>query len=116
MTTLTLPWPAKALSSNARVHWTRKAKATAKARAVAFYTAKAAKVQPDPAASLTITAHPPDRRRRDVQNFPALCKAAIDGIADAMGVDDNGFRVRFPEAFAEPRKGGAVVIEIGVAV
>lgn len=112
MTTLTLPWPDRALSSNARVHWRKKAKATAKARAEAFYAAKAAKVQPDPAATLVISAYPPDARRRDVQNFPALCKASIDGIADAMGVDDNGFRVRFPEAFAEPRKGGALVIDV----
>lgn len=34
---------------------------------------------------------PPDRRRRDVSNLHAAMKWAIDGIAQAMGVDDSRF-------------------------
>ena len=35
--------------------------------------------------------YPPDGRRRDVSNLHAAMKAALDGIAEAMGVDDSGF-------------------------
>jgi len=32
--------------------------------------------------------HPPDRRRRDLGNMFSACKAYIDGVADALGIDD----------------------------
>jgi crossover junction endodeoxyribonuclease RusA len=35
---------------------------------------------------------PSDKRRRDVSNLHAACKAALDGIAEAMGVDDFQFK------------------------
>ena len=35
--------------------------------------------------------NPPDKRRRDVSNLHAAMKAALDGIAEAMGVDDSRF-------------------------
>jgi len=35
--------------------------------------------------------YPPDGRRRDVSNLHAAMKAALDGIASAMGVDDSTF-------------------------
>lgn len=37
----------------------------------------------------TLTIHPPDRRRRDTLNTAAALKPAIDGIFDALGVDDS---------------------------
>jgi crossover junction endodeoxyribonuclease RusA len=56
--------------------------------------------------------HPPDNRKRDLSNMPATQKAAIDGIADAMGVDDAGFLCAWPMTWAEPVEGGAVVIQV----
>jgi crossover junction endodeoxyribonuclease RusA len=38
-------------------------------------------------------------------------KAGRDGVADALGCDDHGFRPTY--RFDEPVKGGAVVVEIG---
>jgi crossover junction endodeoxyribonuclease RusA len=35
---------------------------------------------------------PPDKRARDVSNLHAAMKAALDGIAEAMGVDDKTFK------------------------
>jgi crossover junction endodeoxyribonuclease RusA len=35
---------------------------------------------------------PPDKRVRDVSNLHAAMKAALDGIAKAMGVDDKTFK------------------------
>jgi crossover junction endodeoxyribonuclease RusA len=107
-----LPWPPKGLQPHAKGHWRPKAKATKAYRAEARKRAEAVGVARDPGAVLTITCHPPDRRRRDCQNMPSQLKAAIDGIADAMGCDDKGFRVRFPEAFAEPVADGSVVIVV----
>ncbi|HEV8034519.1 hypothetical protein [Yoonia sp.] len=111
MTTLTLSWPSRDLSQNSRVHWAAKARATASHKTEAWTLAKAAKVATDPHAVLTFTFHPPNNRH-DVQNLPGMCKAAIDGIAQAMGCDDKLFRCRFPDRFAEVRKLGQIIIEI----
>lgn len=112
MVRISLPWPDKSLASNARVHWRAKANSARKARLDAFWLSKEEKVERDPMAILRITCHPPDKRRRDVQNMPSMLKNYIDGIADAMGCDDHKFRVRFPDVFAEVRPGGMVTVEI----
>lgn len=111
MTTIILPWPAVALTPHARGHWRPKAKATKAARAEAHWLAKAAGVKPNPNAVLRVTYHPPNLRS-DVQNQHGRCKAYIDGIADAMGVDDKHFRVIFPSEFAAVKKGGEVIITV----
>ena len=36
---------------------------------------------------------PPDKRRRDGHNLASSMKGAIDGIADALGIDDSRFIV-----------------------
>lgn len=112
MTTVTLPWPSRHLSPHANGHWWSRSSATRKARRDAFYAARNAGVATDPNAVLRVAYNPPDRRRRDVQNMPAMIKAYIDGIADAMGCDDNGFRVQFPDSFGDVVKGGEIVIEV----
>ena len=111
--TITLPWPSKALHAHAKGHWRPKAAATKAYRRVAWLLALEARVTPDPAAVLAFTYHPPDLRRRDCQNMPQAMKAVVDGIADAMNCDDNKFRVRYPEAFGDPVKGGRIVVEVG---
>lgn len=107
-----LPWPDKRLSSNARVHWRANREATAKARFDAGWLAKEQSVTRMPNAVLQISYHPPSRHKRDAQNIPAMLKPYIDGIADAMGCDDNGFRVQFPDQFGSPVKGGCVLVHI----
>lgn len=109
---LRLPWPDKALSSNARTHWAKRARAVKTYRHNAGWIARSHMVCPDPAADLTFTYYPPDRRKRDPQNMPHMLKAAIDGIADAMGCDDHQFRCVFPSEFEEPVKGGAVLVHV----
>jgi hypothetical protein len=61
---------------------------------------------------LTVTIHPPDKRRRDFSNTIAALKAHIDGISDALAVDDSKFRISWPDSFAEPVKGGKIIITI----
>lgn len=108
---LVLPWPDKSLNQNARDRWAS-IKAKRAARKEAWALALQARVPTDPQAVLRFSYCPPDRRARDVQNMPAMLKAAIDGIADAMGCDDRNFRPQFPDRFGEPCKGGAVIVEI----
>ena len=107
-----LPWPEPALWQNRKVHWAKRAKATKSARAEAWALTIEQKVPRIPGAILEFSFHPPSRAKRDIQNMPATQKAAIDGIADAMGCDDNGFRVRWPETFGSIVNGGCVVVTI----
>lgn len=111
--TIRLSWPSPKLHSHVKGHWRGKAAATAAYRNEAAWTAKAARVPRDPNARLIFAFAPPDRRRRDLHNlFGPASKAIIDGIADAMGCDDNKFRCRFPETFDERVKGGAVHVTV----
>ena len=114
--TLSLPYPDSRLSPNARGHWGAKARVAKTAKASAFYLAKSAGAcaQPDGVIPLTITFHPPDRRGRDMDNAIASLKPHLDGLALAMGVNDNRFRLTFVWAAAAPP--GRVVVVIGSAL
>lgn len=108
-----LDWPDSALIPHAKGHWRTKAKATRAARKAAGLLAIAGGVKNVPGPhDLHFTYYPPDRRRRDIANVHAALKAAIDGIADALDVDDNTFRPYFPAEFEEPIKGGGVLVEV----
>lgn len=112
MMQISLPWPDKSLSPNARVHWSKKAKTTKLAREYAWAVTLNANA-PNPhfqRASVRMTFCPPDKRRRDLDNCISSTKAARDGIADALGIDDSKFECGF--AFGEPVKGGAVLVTI----
>ena len=108
---LTLPWPSKHLHSNARAHWSAKAAVTAQARGWALLVARAAGIGKWPEARIEPIYYPPNRRGNP-HNVAAALKPYLDGIADAMGYDDRGFRVTYPEAFAGTRKSADVVFHI----
>lgn len=112
-----LPWPSRTLAPNMRVHWAQKARAAKIARSEAAWWARAAGVRPvrkpPQAFDVSLIFHPPDARRRDLDNLIASMKASLDGIADAMGVDDNLFRIHARRG--EPKEFGAVRIEIAEA-
>ena len=109
-----LSWPDPSLSSNSRDHWA----VVRKAKKAQRYEAKIASIESGlhnanhTHAILDFFFFPPDRRRRDAQNMPAMMKSAIDGIADAMGCDDHNFVCRFQGRFEEPVKGGSVLIKL----
>lgn len=110
---IVLPWPSPALSPNARSgSWHAKARAVKRARADAFLWCKAQGVQKIAAERVTveITFHPPNARRRDLDNCIASFKAGADAVADAIGVDDSRWRLGY--GMGEPVKGGEVVVEI----
>lgn len=107
-----LPWPDKRLSPNARVHWAELAKVKKKARidgAKAALAGGARKLRGD-GVSVRLRFHPPDNRRRDTDNMLASCKAALDGVADAMLTDDSKWNLSI--ARGAVRKGGVVIARI----
>ena len=111
MSGLILSWPPAALSPNGRTHWAKKAKAAKTYRTEAWALAKAAKlIAPDGPLGLAIEFYPPDARRRDLDNMLASVKHAIDGIAEAIGVDDSRFSYTITRR--DPIKGGRVSIVV----
>lgn len=115
MILLRLSWPSLALWQNRRVHWAARSRATQEARKTAWAEALTRGVKNLPEAetyTLRFSFYPPDKRKRDLHNMPATQKANIDGIADALGVDDSRFRVVWPTEWAEVVKGGAVLVEV----
>jgi crossover junction endodeoxyribonuclease RusA len=93
-----LAWPVPALRPNGgRGHWAAHHRATKKAKAEAFWLARAAGWKPG-----TVPAEGPIglrfqffatcRRNRDDDNLVASMKAARDGLAEALGIDDARFR------------------------
>ena len=112
---VTLPWPDKLMSPNARLHWRAKVGPKQSARIAAGWSAVSAKgfqeakerlVGSDGPIRVSITFYPPDARRRDDDNMIASMKAARDGIAEALCVDDHRFRAEYK--FAAPEKPGRV--------
>lgn len=115
MKPLTLPWPDKALSPNARVHWSKRAKAAKSARSAARLLAMAERWSggglPEGRLHLWITFHRPTRRKYDDDNLLARFKPMRDGLAEALGIDDARF-VSHPFVSDEVRPGGEVVVRI----
>jgi crossover junction endodeoxyribonuclease RusA len=104
------PYPPNALSPNARAHWSEIAKHKKQVRADANYMTRINQVRVDPEkpVMLAITFRPSTKAAYDIDNAFARCKALIDGIADALKVDDRHFTYQL--ARGEPMKGGAVEI------
>lgn len=115
---LSLPWPPKELSPNARVHFLAKALVTKAYREQAFYLADSEAWDwsqlrcTDGVGPITLSFifHPPDKRKRDLDTMLSSVKAGIDGIADALGVNDVRFEYILKRA--EPVKSGRVDVEI----
>lgn len=90
MLEVTLNWPNKDMSPNARAHHMQKASAKKQYRADCYILAKS-KLQPKPATEqllLIITFNPPHSQKYDKDNCLASIKSGLDGIADALGADD----------------------------
>lgn len=115
MITVQLPWPPAVLNPNYRSHWAPKAKAVRMARAhTAWLVLEQSRKKPGWAkAAISLTFCPPNKRRRDLDNLIAASKAIFDGIADAIGLDDQHFIPTF--RMADPVKGGAVLVTISEA-
>ena len=105
--TIFMPMPAKALSPNARVHWSKRHKARKAQRNHAKLLVRselAPNHTPWKSGEVEILVFPPDRRRRDRDNYLASMKGIFDGAEDAGLIEnDCGFTYK-PIQFDEPRK------------
>ena len=116
MITIILPWPAPVLFPNAQrqKHWTTRAQAAREQRA---YSKALAYPFRDhdlaPPCRVVYTFCKPDYRVRDLNGCYGAIKAAEDGIADALEIDDRHF---YPVTlkWGETGDGGRVVVEIGM--
>lgn len=113
-----VPWPSRVLSPNARAHWSAVAKAKRTARLLSFTLAREAGLHligwpADGELVVWITGYAADRRRRDADNLLASLKGHLDGLADALKVDDSRF-VPKPYIGGETRKPAAVRICVTV--
>ena len=119
MTTLRieLPWPEPELSPNHRAHPLTKARAARQAKADGYLAAKQALegrayVAPTFKLPLRLTFCPPSDRKRDADNLVASEKSYLDGIAQALDVNDTRFELTPVRGeILKPR--GAVFVEIG---
>jgi crossover junction endodeoxyribonuclease RusA len=96
MICLTLPFPPAELNPNKRTgrHWGEAHGAKKKYMADCFILAKAAlqgMQVPHGTLALDITFVQPDKRRRDRDNLLAAMKSGLDGISQALGIDDSHF-------------------------
>ena len=112
MIEVVMPWPPKALSPNARVHWSVKSKAAKAYRAECGWQCKAAKLvapETDGRLHLWLDFYPPDKRHRDDDNMIAAFKSGRDGIADALGIDDKRF---ICHPYVKDQIGGMIKVRI----
>jgi crossover junction endodeoxyribonuclease RusA len=118
--TIRIGWPAQALWQNSSHGTFTTARAIKTAKAEGWASALAAGVKRLPKCSsysLNFTFTPPKRRggQHDATNMRPACKAHIDGIADALGVNDRIFRVG-QETVLPAAGDGHVLIEVVPAV
>ena len=94
---ITIPFPPSELMPNRKngKHWSSTHDIKTGSRETAHKAATAAIdtwKEPEGNIPLSILFLAPDKRHRDLDNCLAASKAAIDGIAEALGVDDKRFR------------------------
>ncbi len=113
MAGIILPWPPKGLHPNDRVHFMAKSRATKKARSWAFAATREAKaVAPeDGRIAVEITFHPSNNRARDKDGLLSSAEAYLDGISDALDVNDSRFDP--VPVIGVKVDGGRVVVRIG---
>ncbi|MFL1404212.1 hypothetical protein ACJO2E_02560 [Marinobacter sp. M1N3S26] len=122
--TVVLPWPDKVLSPNSRAHWRNKHRVGKRYRQnCRMFTHEAMQINQWDVQALRdqvaagnpihvfLDFHPPNRQRRDDDNVVAAFKAGRDGLADALGIDDENFRTHPVLRRDHPvRRGGVRVV------
>ena len=112
-----LSWPDRSMWPNARVDRRAvagKRKSYRQEAAWATYQAGFRSVA-WPRAHLVVTFCPPDQRKRDLDNMLAAIKSGLDGVSDAIGMDDSLWEITMRRGDVV-RPGGAVLIEFGAVI
>lgn len=114
-----LSFPASELMQNrsAGKHWSYAHEAKTVQRQEAYLLTRQAinisgfEAKVSAAYRVEMTFCPPDKRARDVSNLHAAMKAALDGIADAMGVNDKTFK-QHAQSEGNVHHSGRVVVKV----
>ena len=106
-----LPWPPSGLSPNSRLHWSKVAKLKRDYRTECWALCKAAKLGAPHQGPVfvDILFVPPSKRKYDLDNCLASIKSGLDGLADAVQVDDSRFVLTIVKS---PNIGGMVKVTI----
>ena len=108
---LMLPWPPSVLNPNCKSHWSQKAKAARIYRNQCYALAnRSTLIASEKGNRFIVIFYPPDKRKRDDDNMIGAFKHGRDGVAKALGVDDNTFRLVF--SVGKAVKGGAVSVSL----
>lgn len=91
---LMMPWPDSLLNPNVKVHWAVKRDAKQASRDAGYLITlqKGVQLDPDKRYQVELVFCPPNNRTRDLDNLQASCKWMLDGIAQALGINDSQFR------------------------
>ena len=110
-TIIELPWPDSTLVGHNNGHWRNKARIVATHRSWAFHATREARltVAEDGDICVHISFTPP-HNRGDRTNMPNLMKPYLDGIAEALGVNDKRFLPSYE--FCPANKPGKVVVTL----
>lgn len=111
MTEITLPWPPKELSPNARMHHMALHKAKKAYKAACMWQAKAQGIKRIEAdrLHLHLVFFKPTRRAMDLDNTLARMKSGLDGLSELLGVDDSKWHLSMEFA---PVIGGMVKVRL----
>jgi crossover junction endodeoxyribonuclease RusA len=93
MIEIRLPWPPSELSPNSRLHWAQLARAKKIYRQACCAVTQATKQTLGESGYLRVelTFYRPDRRSYDHDNLLSRMKAGLDGVADALQINDRRF-------------------------
>jgi len=117
-----LPFPDAVLFPNRKngKHWTATTVAKEAQKAAGFYMTMKALTSSGPQEwpehiPLSLMYVTPDKRNRDADNMLAASKALLDGMADALGVNDRRFKPVLID-WVHGDKEGALIVAVGVSI
>ncbi len=117
-----LPFPDSSLFPNRKngKHWTATSAAKDIQKSTAYMLTKQAMQTTqsnfgDGNIPLSLVYLTPDKRKRDLDNMLAASKALIDGMAQALGIDDSRFKPVLVDWVQGP-KGGALMAAVGIQI
>ena len=122
--TITIPGtPSVALSPNARAHWGKRSAVVRESKSDAYiatmgclYGDGAKRWDFSSTDSLWIVEvviyWEKGRKTMDSDNAVAICKSLLDGVADALGVNDKRFRIQPVEQRRSGDRAGYVVVTV----
>lgn len=121
MIEIKLPWPPTALSPNSRSHWAASAAVKKKYRQDCLIVTRAqlgvkcnAVLPVSGDLGLVLEFHPPNHRKFDRDNLLARMKAGLDGMCDALSIDDARFEPITVSLQKKPFRAGYVQVKIQI--